>query len=210
MQAEFALAAAACTTLSYLPRWLSKPSAATAELPAVNRSCPCCCAVELDMQQPFCHCSADYVSCPSCGRTLFDLQEVTESIRQRTGHLPGERGRLAGLPSAFALKPPVACVPYHPKAGQRMLQACFMVACLACAPQPSLLASTLLHSQASCPHLLSCCPLHRMVPCWQLFLTCPKQKLSGVLEVPAAESFSMAPIPHRLQAQPKLPVRDAP
>jgi len=29
------------------------------------------------------------VSCPSCGRTLFDLQEVTEQIRQRTGHLPG-------------------------------------------------------------------------------------------------------------------------
>jgi 4-hydroxy-3-methylbut-2-en-1-yl diphosphate synthase IspG/GcpE len=31
----------------------------------------------------------EYVSCPSCGRTLFDLQEVTESIRVRTGHLPG-------------------------------------------------------------------------------------------------------------------------
>ena len=32
---------------------------------------------------------AEFVSCPSCGRTLFDLQEVTESIRTRTGHLPG-------------------------------------------------------------------------------------------------------------------------
>ncbi|GIL68785.1 hypothetical protein Vafri_22024 [Volvox africanus] len=31
----------------------------------------------------------EYVSCPSCGRTLFNLQEVTEQIRQRTGHLPG-------------------------------------------------------------------------------------------------------------------------
>ena len=31
----------------------------------------------------------EYVSCPSCGRTLFDLQEVTEQIRLRTGHLPG-------------------------------------------------------------------------------------------------------------------------
>ena len=31
----------------------------------------------------------DYVSCPSCGRTLFDLQVVTDQIRQRTGHLPG-------------------------------------------------------------------------------------------------------------------------
>ena len=31
----------------------------------------------------------EYVSCPSCGRTLFDLQEVTDQIRERTGHLPG-------------------------------------------------------------------------------------------------------------------------
>jgi (E)-4-hydroxy-3-methylbut-2-enyl-diphosphate synthase len=31
----------------------------------------------------------DFVSCPSCGRTLFDLQEVTEQIKERTGHLPG-------------------------------------------------------------------------------------------------------------------------
>ncbi|KAK9846965.1 hypothetical protein WJX84_010943 [Apatococcus fuscideae] len=31
----------------------------------------------------------DYVSCPSCGRTLFSLQEVTDQIRERTGHLPG-------------------------------------------------------------------------------------------------------------------------
>ncbi len=31
----------------------------------------------------------DFVSCPSCGRTLFDLQEVTEQIKEKTGHLPG-------------------------------------------------------------------------------------------------------------------------
>ena len=31
----------------------------------------------------------DFVSCPSCGRTLFDLQEVTEQIKKKTGHLPG-------------------------------------------------------------------------------------------------------------------------
>lgn len=31
----------------------------------------------------------EYVSCPSCGRTLFDLQDVTDQIRQKTGHLPG-------------------------------------------------------------------------------------------------------------------------
>jgi (E)-4-hydroxy-3-methylbut-2-enyl-diphosphate synthase len=33
----------------------------------------------------------EYVSCPSCGRTLFDLQNVTEEIRSKTGHLPGEQ-----------------------------------------------------------------------------------------------------------------------
>eukprot|EP00958_Prasinococcus_capsulatus_P020553 scaffold2697_cov392-Prasinococcus_capsulatus_cf.AAC.3 len=31
----------------------------------------------------------EFVSCPSCGRTLFDLQEVTAMIQERTGHLPG-------------------------------------------------------------------------------------------------------------------------
>ena len=31
----------------------------------------------------------DFVSCPSCGCTLFDLQEVTEQIKEKTGHLPG-------------------------------------------------------------------------------------------------------------------------
>eukprot|EP00252_Welwitschia_mirabilis_P006051 TRINITY_DN1674_c0_g1_i1.p1 TRINITY_DN1674_c0_g1~~TRINITY_DN1674_c0_g1_i1.p1 ORF type:complete len:796 (-),score=165.92 TRINITY_DN1674_c0_g1_i1:523-2733(-) len=31
----------------------------------------------------------EYVSCPSCGRTLFDLQEVSAEIREKTGHLPG-------------------------------------------------------------------------------------------------------------------------
>ena len=31
----------------------------------------------------------EYISCPSCGRTLFDLQEVTARIRSRTQHLKG-------------------------------------------------------------------------------------------------------------------------
>ena len=31
----------------------------------------------------------DYISCPSCGRTLFDLQETTAMIRKRTDHLKG-------------------------------------------------------------------------------------------------------------------------
>ncbi len=32
---------------------------------------------------------ADYVACPSCGRTQFDLFEVTAHIRERTAHLDG-------------------------------------------------------------------------------------------------------------------------
>jgi (E)-4-hydroxy-3-methylbut-2-enyl-diphosphate synthase len=31
----------------------------------------------------------EYISCPSCGRTLFDLQETTQLIRSRTSHLKG-------------------------------------------------------------------------------------------------------------------------
>jgi (E)-4-hydroxy-3-methylbut-2-enyl-diphosphate synthase len=31
----------------------------------------------------------DYISCPSCGRTLFDLQKVSAIIRERTDHLIG-------------------------------------------------------------------------------------------------------------------------
>ena len=31
----------------------------------------------------------EYISCPSCGRTLFDLQETTALIRQKTDHLKG-------------------------------------------------------------------------------------------------------------------------
>ena len=31
----------------------------------------------------------EYISCPSCGRTLFDLQETTGRIRSRTSHLKG-------------------------------------------------------------------------------------------------------------------------
>jgi (E)-4-hydroxy-3-methylbut-2-enyl-diphosphate synthase len=31
----------------------------------------------------------EYISCPSCGRTLFDLQETTAKIRLKTSHLKG-------------------------------------------------------------------------------------------------------------------------
>ena len=31
----------------------------------------------------------EYISCPSCGRTQFNLEETTQKIRKKTGHLKG-------------------------------------------------------------------------------------------------------------------------
>ena len=38
----------------------------------------------------------EYISCPSCGRTLFDLQETTAMIRKRTDHLKGVKIGIMG------------------------------------------------------------------------------------------------------------------
>lgn len=38
----------------------------------------------------------EYISCPSCGRTLFDLQETTARIRERTNHLKGVKIGIMG------------------------------------------------------------------------------------------------------------------
>ena len=38
----------------------------------------------------------EYISCPSCGRTLFDLQETTEKIRSMTHHLKGVKIAIMG------------------------------------------------------------------------------------------------------------------
>lgn len=38
----------------------------------------------------------EYISCPSCGRTLFDLQETTAKIRARTHHLKGVKIAIMG------------------------------------------------------------------------------------------------------------------
>lgn len=38
----------------------------------------------------------EYISCPSCGRTLFDLQETTARIRARTHHLKGVKIAIMG------------------------------------------------------------------------------------------------------------------
>ena len=33
--------------------------------------------------------TTDFISCPSCGRTLFNLTETTARIREKTDHLKG-------------------------------------------------------------------------------------------------------------------------
>ena len=38
----------------------------------------------------------EYISCPSCGRTLFDLQVTTQMIRSRTDHLKGLKIAIMG------------------------------------------------------------------------------------------------------------------
>jgi (E)-4-hydroxy-3-methylbut-2-enyl-diphosphate synthase len=38
----------------------------------------------------------EYIACPSCGRTLFDLQETTDKIRKRTEHLKGVKIAVMG------------------------------------------------------------------------------------------------------------------
>lgn len=38
----------------------------------------------------------EFISCPSCGRTLFDLQEVTARIKSRTSHLVGVKIAIMG------------------------------------------------------------------------------------------------------------------
>ncbi|MCF7806047.1 MAG: (E)-4-hydroxy-3-methylbut-2-enyl-diphosphate synthase [Simkaniaceae bacterium] len=38
----------------------------------------------------------EFISCPSCGRTLFNLQDVAARIRDRTSHLPGVKIAIMG------------------------------------------------------------------------------------------------------------------
>jgi (E)-4-hydroxy-3-methylbut-2-enyl-diphosphate synthase len=38
----------------------------------------------------------DFISCPSCGRTFFDLQDVSKRICSRTSHLPGVKIAIMG------------------------------------------------------------------------------------------------------------------
>lgn len=38
----------------------------------------------------------EYIACPSCGRTLFDLQETTQKIKEKTAHLKGVKIGIMG------------------------------------------------------------------------------------------------------------------
>ncbi|HSH08845.1 MAG TPA: flavodoxin-dependent (E)-4-hydroxy-3-methylbut-2-enyl-diphosphate synthase, partial [Oceanipulchritudo sp.] len=79
----------------------------------------------------------EYVACPSCGRTLFDLQTTTQRIRAATGHLkgvtiavmgcivngPGEMadadfGYVGGAPGKVNLYVGKQCVKFHIPADQ--------------------------------------------------------------------------------------------
>ena len=74
----------------------------------------------------------EFVACPSCGRTLFDLQTTTQRIREKTSHLkgvkiaimgcivngPGEMadadfGYVGGAPGKINLYVGKECVQYH-------------------------------------------------------------------------------------------------
>jgi (E)-4-hydroxy-3-methylbut-2-enyl-diphosphate synthase len=39
---------------------------------------------------------AEFIACPSCGRTLFDLQETTQRIKKKTAHLKGVKIAIMG------------------------------------------------------------------------------------------------------------------
>ena len=38
----------------------------------------------------------EFISCPGCGRTLFELQGVSKRIREKTSHLPGVKIAIMG------------------------------------------------------------------------------------------------------------------
>jgi len=81
----------------------------------------------------------EFVACPSCGRTLFDLQSVTQKIRSRTDHLkgvtiaimgcivngPGEMadadfGYVGGAPAKINLYVGKECVQYNVPAAEAL------------------------------------------------------------------------------------------
>ncbi len=66
--------------------WVETPNLPldnTGKDPAIDIALTILQACRLRMSKP------EYISCPSCGRTLFDLQATAAKIRERTSHLKG-------------------------------------------------------------------------------------------------------------------------
>jgi (E)-4-hydroxy-3-methylbut-2-enyl-diphosphate synthase len=61
--------------------WLDSPSTATDKIASISFGILQATRSRIS--------KTEYISCPSCGRTLFDLQETTQMIRSRTNHLKG-------------------------------------------------------------------------------------------------------------------------
>ena len=79
-------AAAECGRLLWMPEYAGYQLVINADFAADK-----CAQLSLDILQAagLIRYKTEYVSCPSCGRTLFKIEEVIREIREATGHLKG-------------------------------------------------------------------------------------------------------------------------
>ena len=79
-------AAAECGRLLWMPEYAGYQLVINADFAAEK-----CAQLSLDILQAagLIRYKTEYVSCPSCGRTLFKIEEVIREIREATGHLKG-------------------------------------------------------------------------------------------------------------------------
>ena len=79
-------AAAECGRLLWMPEYAGYQLVIKADFAAEK-----CAQLSLDILQAagLIRYKTEYVSCPSCGRTLFKIEEVIREIREATGHLKG-------------------------------------------------------------------------------------------------------------------------
>ena len=68
--------------------WLTAPHLEIGEVNSISFGCLQAARVRIS--------KTEYIACPSCGRTLFDLQETTAMIRSRTNHLKGVKIGIMG------------------------------------------------------------------------------------------------------------------
>ncbi len=96
LESRFALSAAAEFSILMVDGlvdglWLTNPAPALFDAALVNRT-----AFGILQSARLRTTKTEYISCPSCGRTLFDLQETTALIRARTEHLKGVKIGIMG------------------------------------------------------------------------------------------------------------------